>query len=404
MNLRIGLEIRKLYAFGFFWTFMPIIPVLVAYQLKLGLSMQQIFLVQVFFGLVCAAVEVPSGYICDLFGRKRTLVAGAVLWGIGFSQLYFVKDFGGMLLYEGILGVAVSLVSGSDVAMIYDWLKLEAGPDGGNREASTRVLANYQLFQVGSEALAGALCGLLVALSYSHVLLGQMIAGWLPLVAVMFLREPPYDKLSTHSHRENFRIVWRHIFVEDRLLRLIFLNQVVWSLATFVAVWIYQKLWQEAGIPLASFGLLWAGYNLVVGLTGQQVQKLEKRFGSAALLIVLALLPIAGYAGLALASGWLIVAVGLLFQFSRGITQIILRDAINWRTPGAIRATVLSLQSLLFRVGFAVIGPVMGWSIDHLGTGASLNGLAGLFALAFVLVMLPLLRQVKLIGRPAGQS
>lgn len=401
MNLRIGLEIRKLYAFGFFWTFMPIIPVLVAYQLKLGLSMQQIFLVQVFFGLVCAAFEIPSGYICDLFGRKGTLIAGCLLWGIGFSQLYFVRDFGGMLLYEGILGVAISLVSGADVAMIYDWLKLA---DGGEREASTRVLANYQLFQVGSEALAGALCGLLVALSYSHVLIGQMIAGWLPLIAVMFLREPPYDKLSTHSHRENFRLVWRHIFVEDRLLRLIFLNQVVWSLATFVAVWIYQKLWQEAGIPLASFGLLWAGYNLVVGLTGQQVQRLEKRFGSAALLIVLALLPIAGYAGLAVASGWLLIAVGLLFQFSRGITQIILRDAINWRTPGAIRATVLSLQSLLFRVGFAVIGPVMGWSIDHLGTRASLNGLAGLFALAFVLVMLPLLKQVRLLGRPESPS
>ncbi|MEZ0369170.1 MAG: MFS transporter [Candidatus Sericytochromatia bacterium] len=397
MNPQIRREIRKLYAFGFFWMFLPIIPVLVAYQLQLGLSMQQVFLVQVFFGLVCAAFEVPSGYVCDLFGRKGTLIGGAVLWGIGFSLLYFVKDFTGMLIYEGILGVSVSLVSGADVSMLYDWLKLEEGPGAGERESATKVLANYQMFQVGSEAIAGALCGLLVSLSYQHVLFGQLLTGWLPLVAVLFLREPPYDKLSRHSHLDNFRIVWKHVFVEDKLLKLIVLNQIVWSLATFVAVWIYQKLWQGAGIPLVVFGLLWAGYNLVVGITGQQVQRLEKRYGSAVLLVILAVLPILGYAGLALASGWAIVAVGLLFQFSRGITQIILKDAINWRTPGSIRATVLSLMSLLFRVGFAILGPLTGWAIDHLGLSQTLWLLAAVFGLAYALVMLPLLKEVRLI-------
>lgn len=396
MNVRIRREIRKLYAFGFFWTFLPIIPVLVAYQLQLGLSMQQVFLVQVCFGLVCAGFEVPSGYICDLFGRKGTLLAGCLLWGIGFSQLYFVRDFGGMLLYETLLGVAVSLVSGADVAMIYDWLQLETA----EREAATRTLANYQMFQVGSEAVAGALCGLLVSLSYSHVLIGQLIAGWIPLVAVLFLHEPPYDKLSRQSHRENIQRVWRHIFVEDRLLRLIFLNQVVWSLSTFVAVWIYQKLWHQAGIPLVVFGLIWSGYNLVVGLTGQQVQRLEKRFGAPTLLIVLAWLAIAGYAGLALASGWLVVVVGLLFQLSRGITQILLRDAINWRTPGAIRATVLSLQSLMFRLSFAIVGPITGWSLDHFGTRVSLSGLALLFTAAFFGLMRPLLQQLAADSPP----
>lgn len=401
MNPQIRREIRKLYAFGFFWMFLPIIPVLVAYQLQFGLTMQQVFLVQVFFGLVCAAFEVPSGYICDLFGRKGTLVAGSVLWGIGFSSLYFVNDFTGMLIYEAILGLAVSLVSGADVAMLYDWLKLE-GEGETDRGAATTVLANYQMFHVGSEAIAGALCGLLVLFSYRHVLIGQLITGWLPLLGALLLREPPYEKLDRHSHRENMKVVWRHIFVEDRLLKLIFLNQIVWSLATFVAVWIYQKLWQDAGIPLAMFGLLWAGYNLVVGLTGKQVQRLEAKYGSAALLVALSLLSICGYAGLALASGWAIVAVGLLFQLSRGVTQIILKDAINWRTPGSIRATVLSLLSLLFRVSFAILGPIAGWSIDHLGLQETLWMLAGIFGLAYVCLMLPLLREVRLI-RPATQ-
>src|SRR5262249_54945760 len=129
-------------------------------------------------------------------------------------------------------------------------------------------------------------------------------------------------------------------------------------------------------------------------------------YGSVPLLVTLGLTPILGYAGLALAQGWGIVLVGLCFPLSRGITQIILKDAINWRTQGAILATVLSLLSLLFRVGFAIIGPLTGWSIDHLGMRSSLWLLAAGFALAFAGLMLPLLREVRLlqIGRPQTQN
>lgn len=395
LSTQLRREIRKIHAFGFCWMFLPIIPVLVPYQLSLGMNMQQVFFVQVFFGLVCAAFEVPSGYLCDLWGRKGTLLAGSLLWAIGFGYLHFVNDFTGMLIYEGILGVAVSLVSGADVAMLYDWLKLESE----ERELSTRTLANHQLAQVGSEALAGVLCGLLVLLSYKAVTLAQAIAGFLPLAMALFLREPAYEKLDRHSHWQNFQYVWRHIFHEDRLLRLIFINQIVWSLSTFVMVWLNQKVWEDQGIPLTLFGLLWALTNLAVGLSGQQAARLEKRYGSGAMLVALALLPILGYASIALAGGWIVVALGLLFPLSRGINQIILKDAINWRTPGSIRATVLSLSNLMFRLGFAMLGPLTGWLTDGFGYRASLSVMALVFGLSFVFFMLPLLREVKLISR-----
>lgn len=396
MATQIRRELRKLNAFGFFWMFLPVIPILVPYQLSLGLNMQQVFFVQVFFGLVCAAFEVPSGYLSDLWGRKGTLLAGSLLWGLGFGYLYFVKDFSGMLIYEGILGVAVSLVSGTDVSMLYDWLKQESQ----EREVATKTLANYQLSQVLSEALAGGLCGLLVLLSYRHVLAAQAIVAFLPVGMTLFLKEPPYEKLSRENHWQNLRTVWRHVFHEDHLLRLIFLNQIVWSLATFVMVWLNQKLWQAEGIPLGLFGLIWTLINLVVGFTGRQVSSWEKRLGSGALLIMLSTVPILGYALLALSSGGWVVLIGLLFPFSRGITQILLKDAINWRTPSAIRATVLSLNSLIFRLGFALLGPLTGWVTDTAGLRPALWMLALLFALAAVWVMRPLLKLVKELPAP----
>ncbi|PIQ25629.1 hypothetical protein COW36_21545 [bacterium (Candidatus Blackallbacteria) CG17_big_fil_post_rev_8_21_14_2_50_48_46] len=396
MATQIRRELRKLNAFGFFWMFLPVIPILVPYQLSLGLNMQQVFFVQVFFGLVCAAFEVPSGYLSDLWGRKGTLLAGTLLWGLGFGYLYFVKDFTGMLIYEGILGLAVSLVSGTDVSMLYDWLKQESQ----EREVATKTLANYQMSQVLSEALAGVLCGLLVLLSYRHVLAAQALVALLPIGMVCFLKEPSYEKLSRENHWQNLHTVWRHVFHEDRLLRLIFLNQIVWSLATFVMVWLNQKLWQAEGIPLGLFGLLWTLINLVVGFTGRQVSSWEKRLGSGALLLALSSLPILGYALLALSSGGWVVLIGLFFPLSRGITQILLKDAINWRTPSAIRATVLSLNSLLFRLGFALLGPLTGWVTDTAGLRPTLWMLALLFGLAALWVLRPLLKLVKELPAP----
>jgi len=137
-----------------------------------------------------------------------------------------------------------------------------------------------------------------------------------------------------------------------------------------------------------------------VGFAGRQVSPLEKRYGSARLLIAMSLMPILGYALLAISSGWIVILFGLLFPLSRGITQILLKDAINWRTPGAIRATVLSLNSLLFRVGFAILGPLTGWTADHWGMSICLALLALVFALGWVLCMRPLLKEVGQIPRP----
>jgi MFS family permease len=391
-------ELKKLSLFGFFWMFLPIIPILVPYQLSLGLNMQQVFFVQVFFGLICAACEVPSGYISDLWGRKGTLLAGSLLWALGFGYLYFVNDFVGMLIYEGILGVAVSLVSGTDIALLYDWLKQESN----EREMGTKALANYQMSQVLSEAVAGGLCGLLILYSYQHVLFAQFLAGAFPIIMVFFLKEPAYEKLSKENHWKNMQKVWMHVFNKDPLLRLIFINQIIWSLSTFVMVWLNQKIWQAENIPLSIFGLLWALSNLVVGLTGRQVNQLEKRLGSKQLLIGMSLMPIIGYLTLAISKGWIVVLLGLLFPLSRGITQILLKDAINWRTPSAIRATVLSLNSLLFRLGFAILGPITGWVSDYWGLHTSLALLALIFALAWLLCIPPLLKEVPQLPNKAN--
>ncbi len=409
-NDKAAFNIRGLYAYSFFWMFLVIMPVIIPYYLKLGFSMQQVFLLQVVFGTSTLLLEVPSGYLADLWGRKNTLVCGALLYALGYAWLYYARSFIDFLALQVILGGAMSLASGTDLALLYGWINTRSVPE---RAASTNIIANRQLAQVGSESLAALAGGVLVFWSFQWVLGVQAIMALMPLCVALCLTEAPYERMGT-DHKGNIRAVYAHIFVKDPFLRLLFFNMMLWSLSTFIAVWTFQKYWQDIGIPLRYFGVLWAVYNLTVGIVGKRAQKLEARLGSARLIHLLSGLSITGFLALAgilalfpvyvteRASliGYVLTALallaGLCFQISRGITGVTLREAFNWRIPDRFRATANSVSSMAFRLGFALLGPLMGWMIDHLGLSVALALMGCFYILVYGVLSRPLAARLNL--------
>jgi MFS family permease len=284
-------------------------------------------------------------------------------------------------------------VSGADVSLLYDSV------DKSHQKHGTKSLANMQFASGAGESVASVLGGILVAWSFRHVVIANAIAAWIPFCIALTLQEPAYEKMKTESHWQNFKGVFQHIFFShDRILVLTSINLIVWGLSTFFAVWMFQKYWQDNGIPLIYFGFIWAVYNISIGIVGMQVHGLEHRFGPIPLIVFLGLAPILGYFGMGLTGGYFGVAIGLLFYFSRGVNQVLLRDAMNWRTPSSFRATANSLQSFFFRLGFAIFGPGVGYVIDRFGMRAALFLLGGVFSILFLVVLVPL---VKAIARTA---
>lgn len=394
-------NIHLLYAYAFFWMFLIIMPVITPYYLHLGFSMQQIFLLQVAFGTFTLILEVPSGYLADLWGRKNTLILGALLYGLGYSSLLFAHSFNQFLVVQFILGAAMSLASGTDLALLYAWINTQTLAE---RASSARILAHRQMAQVGSESIAALLGGTLVFWSFQHVLRAQALVAILPLGVALLLSEAPYTKM-TAQHGANFKKVYTHIFKTDGFLKLLFLNQMVWSLSTFLAVWTFQKYWQDLSIPLRWFGVLWAVFNLTVGITGRKVHHWETRWGSHVLLHTLALLSILGFWGMALAMVLysakvlpvalvitLALGAGLCFQVSRGIAGVLMQEAFNWRLPDSFRATANSLSSMAFRLGFALLGPIMGWMIDTWSLSSALGLMGLLFTLAYLSILWPMIQ------------
>lgn len=375
-----------------FWNgarmFLVIMPVVVPFFQSHGLNMEQIFQLQSIFAISLAILEVPSGYIADLIGRKGALIVEGIFHGIAYSILLFSDSFLGFVCFELSIAIAVSLGSGTDVALLYDTMALM--PD--SKENESKVLGQKLFYSQTGETLAALLGGALAVYSLTLPALANAIIGWVPLFIVLSLYEPPRQLMSKQKHMENFRYIYRSLFRDSRLLRYIILNLIFYGLATLLAVWAFQGYWKAYDIPLSYFGYIWAAYNLTVALTARMAHDLERRFGAVALIIIIAILPVAGYLGMAYFSVWLGVISGFAFQFCRGLTQVIFRDALNKRVSGDMRATANSISSLGVRLSFAFIGPLMGYLIDHQGYSTAFYFFAGVFILVFFLVSLPLLK------------
>jgi MFS family permease len=364
---------------GFFHSFVLIVPVFVPLVQEHGLSMTQVLQTQALYALTIACFEVPSGYIADIWGRRRAIIIGSAINGLGFLWLTQADAFGDFLVYEFLLGVGLSLISGADLALLYDSEK-ELEAEGESYAGASKSLSRLISIEAGASGVAGIGAALLLLIGDMKLLIAaQALCGFVPLVLSFWLIESSRPVLSQNHGANTLAII-------DMLIR--GKPVVVWTAVAIAAFgllalysfWIYQKYWELQGIPVEHFGYIWAVFALIVSLGARYAGQLERILGWRRLLAVTAALPILGLLGMAYVGGWVGVMFGFAIQLSRGMSLTLFYDALNRRIPGDFRATVNSLVSLAVRSLFIVTGPILGWALDEQGMQGTLLFLAALFA------------------------
>ena len=384
MALRRNLTIASLRTF--FAMFMLVVPVLVPYWRSLGLSMHDVLELQAIFGLAVAIFEVPTGYLADLFTRKGSVVLGSFMTALSFSYLPFARTYNELLVFELVNAFGASLVSGAKDALVYESIPPEA--------SRKKILGSFSQWGLVGEAVAAIVAGFLVLYSFSAVIWAQVAVGWVPFILSLLFVEPPRQKMSGGSHSGRFGEAVRAVLLSDPLTRLVFMNYVCWGLSTFCIVWLQQQYWTERGVPVSWFGVLWAALMLIAAAASRLAHVVEAKIGAHRMLMAIALLPVIGYLIMASSPALFGVSVGALFYVVRGFCGVVYGDAFNWRIPSAYRATANSMQSLFMRLGFAILGPILGLVVDSFGISSCFALLAALFLGCSVILAYPLVRRI----------
>jgi len=380
-------DLRLLYAFSFLKNLLLFGAVTVPFYLEWGgLDYTRMFLLEGAFSLFVFLLEVPTGTVADRFGRKWSLVVGALFASAAFMMFGLVRSYPLFFVANFLCAVGEACTSGADQALLYDRLLVANRADDGRR-----VLARYQAF-ASAGIMVGFALGSLVASagilprprSLALVFFLSGVVFLLAAVPLFFLREPARTEKLKNPLRESLDGM-RTLLAPGELRRLA-LNYATISATGFFMFWFYQSLAREANLPLAANGVLGAGLNLLGMLLLWKVAALETRIGlrrlllGCALLLGLCYLGLAVFrpAGFALPAAFVIVGMKLL-------RAPLLGDLMNQLIESRRRATILSGVSMLERAVVFLLYPLVGLAADQsLSLAfAGLGAVSLLFAIGF---------------------
>jgi MFS family permease len=375
----------KLYAYKFLSEFFLIVPVLIPYYVFNRLSATQIFTVQAAYHVGVLLLEIPSGYLADVVGRKRTLVLAGLFLPLGMALYAFTGSFTTFVLAEFSIAVGNSLRSGSDSALMFDTLIL-LHREGEYRKFEGRSFLFTRLGTAGA-SLAGGLLALIALRLPFYVNVATYV---LILPVVVGIVEPERTRRrAANPLLDIFHIAGR-CFQHPRLRRLMMMGGLVQS-ASVIGVWAYFLYFKSLGINLAVVGALFAAFQLASALGSSQAFRLSHRIGEKASFLLLLL--IGGvFLALGAVSARPLVALVVPAAWLWGFGWPVFMDSFNRLTTSEIRATVLSVASMCASVSFVVLSPLFGRLVDVVGLSRALLVLGLFYLLAGSAILAGLFR------------
>lgn len=346
------------------------------YRDQLGLTFHDFLMIESIFCAAIVILDVPTGWMADTIGRKKTLIAGALTFAFGLWLITQATDFWTAALAEFIVGSGSSLMNGANSAMLYDSLLAVGRQDEFRKREGFRFA--MQLYSCSAASVIG---GYLYIMSPTYPMEVHSAIVVLAAIAALFFVEPPRHKkiiegnplldilktvkYITHGHKE--------------IAGLILLMMLVFS-TTKISMFGVQAYTYALGYPESWNGWIVSTLMLAGGICGHIGHKIWPALYGRKALYVLGAILVLSLIGAGVGISWL----GLLslsaeaFVFGVGMPRA--QEAINNLAESGMRATILSSASLATSLGFIPMSQLIGWMTDHYGIGAGLLGHAALIS------------------------
>ncbi|MFC2152602.1 MFS transporter [Bacteroidota bacterium] len=351
--------------------------------------------IKLLYSISIVILEIPSGYLADILGRKKTLVIGSVLGFIGFFTYSISYGFIGFLIAEIILGFGQSLISGADSAMLFDTLdELERKDEYVKFEGRIISIGNL------AETIAGIVGGVLVGISLRFPYIVQTGVAFIAIPAALTLLEPNRNtKMLNIGFKYILQTVKYSLYDNSELRWNIIHSSIIGAATLTMATLIVQPYLLLIELPLFYFGIIWPALNLTVGIVAFYAYKIENKLNKPKSLIIITIFIPLGFIALSQVVAYWGIVILFIFYLFRGFATPVLKDYINQLTDSNVRATVLSVRNFVIRVFFAIIGPFIGWYSDlvSLELATLISGIIFLLLAGISLIMQMKIMRNKLL-------
>lgn len=363
------------------------------YLASKGMSLTQLGLLETIFHITSFLMEVPTGAIADLFGRKASRILGRILSLVSVILLLAANDFYWFAVSFVFTALSYNLESGAGDALVYDSLK-----EIGEEDRYMKISGNKEVFYQIAGIISFLLGGYLAAKSYGTAFALTIAVGTITILQSFSFKEPCISKRDIKEEKENIFIRQLKDSIEviktnPKISFLIIFTEVILTFCTCIFFYL-QNFLKGDGYNEAAIGLIYAASYLAAALSAPQVHKVEKLIKEQGILLIVPVVTVGCVWGVALSSFHYVFFV--LLMITEEIVYVAMSDYINKMIPSENRATILSFASMVFSFFMITLFPLVGMLGDRYSLGFAimcLGGIGSLLVLVNSIVLLSLSRR-----------
>ncbi|GAB4285544.1 MAG: MFS transporter [Candidatus Dojkabacteria bacterium] len=334
--------------------------------------------------LIGFLLEIPTGAITDIIGKKRALLISFLAYAVGNFVMAYSTEYWHILLSVLILMFWTSFYSGTSDAILYDSLAEQK-----QEESFNKYKAKAERLGLIFMALASIIGGFLYAEDESLPFLFTGAAGIIGFLLILFFIEEPkidsYEFTLKNYLKQNFE-GFKHLF--SRKL----------GIYTLVAI-----------LVIAAFGYIF-------DTLADPALLVENNFSEQALGIIFSFLPLVGSVGLSIYEKFyvsinkrmqiiififfltaflsviklqaLIIILVIYRSIFQSIYNVHVSDVLNKNFSSKYRATALSSFTMLSKLPYIATSLILGIVIEQYSAGILVLGLSIIFGVIYSFVAL----------------
>ena len=384
ISLLAGLEFTSYFGITSFW---------ILFFIQNGLSLLQIGLLESIFHGTSLLCEIPSGMLADRFSYKTNLYL-ARLSSIGSSILILFGQ-GNFWIYAIAMMVnawSYNFDSGTSTAFLFD-SAVEAGQKDRYLQISSFLSGVAEVTRTLGTVVAGFFIHGALAWTY-YIAIGLSLLS----ILLIFLMKEPESKSDERNHLTLKRIleVVKQEWQEKPVLFYWMLTyQLVGTIMCMFYFYYQQKISDLASWQVSLIMLIGSGFNLLAVYLASQI---GKKWNSNQVFPILVALTGLALLLVAFKTPFAYLSVYLLTNALYAVYQPIYYNELQAYLPSSVRATMLSINSMMFSLSMIVIFPLTGWLIDTCGFVAVFLVLGLITFLSFPLLLIGLGRMGKTLS------
>ena len=380
-----GLEFTSYFGITSFW---------ILFFIQNGLSLLQIGLLESIFHGTSLLCEIPSGMLADRFSYKTNLYL-ARLASIGSSILILLGQ-GNFWIYALAMMVnawSYNFDSGTSTAFLYD-----SAVEAGQKDRYLQISSFLSGVAEVTRTLGTVVAGFFIhgALAWTYLI--AIGLSFLSIILIYFMKEP----MAKRGRNEvlTFKTIVLQVRKEWQEKPVLFYwmmtYQLVGTLMCMFYFYYQQKISDIVGWQVSLVMLISSGLNLIAVYVASQI---GKKWNSNR--VFPTLVALTGLALLLVFSGtpFAFLLVYLLTDILYAVYQPIYFNDLQGYLPSSVRATMLSINSMLFSLSMIVIFPLTGWLIDRWGLVAVFLVLGLILLLTYPILRIGLKRMGKLLNQ-----